>query len=89
MPNGGVCFPDSAGGLYQFAAPKHFDACGPPTLKDSADSGAEIGSGIVEKLHVIWGRASAQRLKRILADADGANYRLLDFADGVVGQSEV
>ena len=38
---------------------------------------------------MIWGRASAQRPKRILVGADGANYRLLDFAGGVVGRSLV
>ena len=43
----------------------------------------------MRKIHVNWGHASARQLKRIRADAEGANGRLLGFADKVVVQREV
>ena len=64
--------------MRQFGAPEHFDASKAVTIKDATDSSAENARGVVRELHVNWGHASANRLKRILAGLTG----------GVVGRFE-
>ena len=41
------------------------------------------------KLHVNWGHASANQLKRALVDADGGHAHLANNVDEVSGQCEV
>ena len=42
-------------------------------LADAADGRQSGPKRIIMKLHVLWGHASAQNLKRVLADSDGGN----------------
>ena len=41
------------------------------------------------ELHVNWGRASAQQLKRVLVDSDRKNTHLITCADEILAQCEV
>ena len=71
-PNGGVSFPDLEDGTCQCGAPRHPDARQAAIPMDATDPSAGDARGIVRKLHVSWGAASADGLQRVLARADEA-----------------
>ena len=58
-------------------------------LKDALNSSCGADRGLVKRLHLNWGRASARRLTRISVDAKGATEMLLEPAGSVAQQCEV
>ena len=81
--------PWAADGLYQFDPPRTFTARKAIALGDASDGCLPGAEKIVTKLYLNWDRASAQQLKRVLANSDGGNVQLLACADEVSGQPEV
>ena len=53
MRYGGICFPDLAGGMYQFSTPKYFDSRRVVTLRDAVGSNAEGARGVAGQIHAI------------------------------------
>ena len=81
LEHGGICLSFTAEGLCSFAPPRTFSVC---TLGDARD-----GTRSDPKLHLRWGHASAQKIKRVLVDAEGGNLSLLRHVEEVVNQCDV
>ena len=75
----------SDGGLLRFAPPQDFSACTAVTPAGARDDSESKPRKVIMKLHVNWGHASARRLKKILADSESGNSRLVNFANEVLG----
>ena len=89
LDHGGICLPFTDEGLCSFSPPRTFSACKTVTLGDAREGNNSDPRKIIEKLHVNWGHASAQQIKRILVDVEGDNLSLLRDVDEVVNQCEV
>ena len=89
MANGGIFFPYSKDGPYQFVPPKHLTACSTVALGDASEARATDAKNIASKLYLDWGHASAHHSKRISVAADGESQRLPACADKVVHQCAV
>ena len=61
----------------------------PTTLGEAVDGEKRDPKEIVRKLHVNWGHASAQQLKRTMVEADGRAGTLVQYVDEVVRNCEV
>ena len=59
------------------------------TLGEAVDGEKCDPREIVRKLHVNWGHASSQQLKRAMAEADGRANSLIQYVDEVVGNCDV
>merc|ERR1711951_45024 len=59
------------------------------TLGEAVDGEKRDPKEIVRKLHVNWGHASAQQLKRTMVEADGRASSLVQYVDEVVRNCEV
>ena len=59
------------------------------TLGDALDGEESDPKEIVRKLHVKWGHASSQQLKRAMAEADGKTNSLIPLADDGVRECEI
>ena len=68
--------------MCQFYAPRNFEVRKAVILEDASNPSPEDTETIYEELDV---DASAHHSKRISVDAEGANQRLAEFADGAVG----
>ena len=87
MEGGGGQFPEDGtpwqsgpvrgGSKCSFTPPRTFRACKAVTLGDARDGTLSNPKKIITKLHVNWGRSSAQQIKRILVDSEGKNLHLL------------
>ena len=86
---GGLNLPYTRYGPYRFEAPRTLAACKAVTLGDAHDSNLTDPERIAMKLHVNWGHASSQQLKRVLADSEGDKMHLLTCLDGVLARREV
>ena len=86
LANGGICLPFTNEGLCSFSPPSTFSACKAVMHGIGNNSNPKK---IIEKLHVNWGHASAQQIKRVLVAADGGNLPLLRHVEEVVNQCEV
>ena len=89
LRSGGARPPNLADGLYQFSAPRKFEARKAVLLKEVTKSSAEDARGVALNVRVNWSHASAREIKLILVDGKGANERLLDFVGDVESQREV
>ena len=89
LENGGIRLPFTGEGLCSFALPRTFSACKAVTLGDAGDGNQSDPKKIIGKLHVNWGHASAQQIKRVLVDAGGDNLSLLRHVEQVVSQCDV
>ena len=69
--------------------PKHLGACKIAASKDAGDASGSDAKNIALKVHPNWGHASAQHLRKILVNAEGANRRLLDCVAEVLNQCKV
>ena len=87
--DGGLHLHYTQGGRYRFETPRTFAACEAVTLGGARDSNLTDPKKIAMKLHVNRGRASAQQLRRVLADSGGDNMHLPTCADGVLARREV
>ena len=58
-------------------------------LGDALDGEKSDLKEIVRKLHVNWGRASPQQLKRTMAEADWKANSLIPLVDDVVRECEI
>ena len=83
-PDGGLHSPYTPVGLYRFEAPLTCDPLG-----DAKDGSLTDPTKIAMELHVNWGQASAQQLKRALVDSERHNAHLLTCVDEALAQSEV
>ena len=59
------------------------------TLGEAVDGEKSDPREIVRKLHVNWGHASSQQLKRAMAEADGRANSLTQYVDEVVSNCDV
>ena len=89
LSDGGLHLLYAPGGLYRFEAPLTFTACKAVSLGDATDGYLADPKKIAMTLHVGWGRASAQLLKRVLVDSEGKNMHLRPRADEVLSQPEI
>ena len=81
FPNGGLHLPHSEAGLHRFDPPRTFPACKAVTLGDVLDGWLSDPKKTAIKLHVKWGHAPAQQLRRLLAASDGDNFHSLTCVD--------
>ena len=89
LSNGGLPLPPTEDGLYPFAPPQTSSACKAVTLGDARDGWPSGPKKIITVLHVRWGHASAQQLKRELVDSGGETTHLANYADEVLELCEV
>ena len=75
--------------LLRFVPPKEFAACTAGTLGDARDDSISDPKKIIMKLHIIWGRASANKLKRVLAGSEECASHSVDFAGDILEQCDV
>ena len=71
-------------GLFRLAPPRDFVACAAGTLGDARDGSISDSKKIITKSHVNWGHVPANRLKRVLVEAEGGNSHMVNFADEVL-----
>ena len=76
-------------GLLRFVLPKEFPACAAATLGDAGGDSISEPRKVFSKLHVGWGRASANQLTRVLVDSDGGMPHLANYVDEVLENCEV
>ena len=72
-------FSDSEDGHCMFAAPRPSESCRAVLLKDALNPNLQNAWGTVRKLHLNWGHAAPNQLKRILADAGSSNKVVSDM----------
>ena len=80
MPNvssRGLHSPYTPEGLFRFEPPRTLAACKAVTLGDARTSSLTDPEMIATKIHVRWGHAAAQQLKRVLFDWESNNSRLI------------
>ena len=77
LSDGGLRLPHTPDGLYHFETPLTFAACKAVTLGDARHCCLTAPKKIIMKLHVNWGHASAQQMRRVLVDSEGNNAHLL------------
>ena len=76
-------------GLYHFEPPVTFATCKAGTLGDAENCRLTDTEKIVGKLHVNWGHASAQHLKRVSVDSARNNMHPITCVDEVPAQRDV
>ena len=76
-------------GLYHFEHPHTFSACKAGTFRGATDGCLSGPKESITKLHLNWGHASAQQLKRAPAASDGDDMHLVNHADEVLEQRDV
>ena len=89
LPDGGLHLPDTPDGLCRFETPLTFAAYKAVTLEDARDGSLTGPKKVVAEMHVNWSNASAQRLRRALADSEGDNMHLLTCVDELLAQCGV
>ena len=80
---GGLCFPQTADGPYQFAPPI-LAARKAVALGDASGPGVSDPATVVTKRQVNWGHAPAHQLERVLVDVDGDTGGFLERVDEVL-----
>ena len=85
LSNGGFHLLFTGDGLYHFGPPPSSSACKVVNLGESMGGCLTKPTKIVVKLHANRGHASAQQLRRVLADSVGGNMRPIACADEVLG----
>ena len=65
LEHAGILLPFTDEELCSFAPPRTFSVCKAVTLGDVRVGNRPDPKKIVEKLHVNWGHASAQQIKRV------------------------
>ena len=89
LADGGLHIPLSQGGLYRREPPRIFPAGKAGTLGGARNGCLSDAKKIIMKLHVDWGHASAQQLKRAPVDTDGENMPLVNYVAEVLEHCEV
>ena len=86
--HGGMRLPITVDGMCGSTPPRTFSACKAATLGDARDGALSDPKKIIMKSPANWGRASAQQIKRILADSELDNSRLPQHVDEVLGHCD-
>ena len=89
LSDGGLHLPFMKDGLLRFVLPEDFSASTAVTLGGARDDSVSDPRKIFTTLHVNWGRFSANQLQLVLADSDGIDSHLANFADEVIEHREV
>ena len=64
-----------------FLTPQLFSACKAVSLRDAGNADISDSNKVIMKLHVNWGHASANQLRRVLLDSEGGYPHLVNFAE--------
>ena len=88
-PGEGLHLPPVESGLLRFVPPKEFSECAAATLGDAGGDSISEPRKIFSKLHVRWGRTSANQSTRVLVDSDGGMPHLANYVDEVLENCEV
>ena len=71
LSDGGIRSPLTEDGMCSLTPPRTSSACEAVSLGDARGGAPSDPKKIIMKLHVNWGRASANQLKRELVDSGG------------------
>ena len=80
---GGMRLPLTGDGMCNFPSPRTLSSSKADTLRDARDGTPSHPKKIIKKLHVHWGHAAAQQIKRVSVDSDGDKLHLLHHVDEV------
>ena len=89
VSDGGLHLLNTPDGLYRCETPPTFATCKAVTLGNVGGGSLTDPEKIAMKLHVNWGHASAQQLKRALVDSAENSMHLFTCVDAAVARCEV